>query len=238
MPGADIRIREVTRGDDPAIEAFGALQNRAYFEPDMLIPPEYLGRMLAWSDSGRRNLMLVAERAGEVVVGTVFHSLGSAGTGFSSFMATAPEVRGQGVARLLHEARFAALDRAAGHQVPGVFIDVVAPQRLSPEELEAERAVGSDPTRRRQVFGRLGFRRVDVRYEQPVGGPGGGPVTNMDLLYCPREPMHTVPLRLVLDTMRAYWMGWLGEKRTERAVRELEERAGGREEIGLMAADS
>ncbi|WP_027480918.1 GNAT family N-acetyltransferase, partial [Deinococcus pimensis] len=205
----------------------------------MLIPASYIGRMLtSWSDASRRNFLVVAERAGEVVGGTLFHYLAAANAGFSSFMATAPEVRGQGVARLLHEERLRVLDDAAGGRVEGVFIDVVAPDRLTEEEREAERRVGSDPLRRRQVFARLGFRRVDVPYEQPTGGPDGGPVTNMDLLFCPREPAETVPLALVLDTMRAYWIGWLGEKRTERALAALADRAGHRAELPLLPADA
>jgi hypothetical protein len=28
---------------------------------------------------------------------------------------------------------------------------------------------------------------VDIRYEQPVGGPNGGPVTILDLLFCPHS---------------------------------------------------
>ena len=234
-----VTVREVLDPTDPAIVAFGALQDRTYFEPDMLIPAEYVGRMLVGSTPERRNFLVLAERSGEVVGGTLFHHLGVPNTGFSSFMATAPEVRGEGVARRLHDARFGVLDRAArelhGREVEGVFIDVVAPARLTPEEREAERAVGSDPVGRRRVFERLGFRQVDVAYEQPVGGPDGGPLRNMDLLLCPRRPADSVPLALVLGTMRAYWSGWLGARRTEQALADLAERAGHRERLELIS---
>lgn len=213
-----VTIRRVLEPADPAIAAFGGLQNRTYFEPDMLIPAAFIGRLLEWQSPERRNLLLVAEQGRQVVGGTVFHAFPQVGTGFSSYMATAPEVRGQGVARLLHDARMTALDGAVGRRVAGVFIDVVAPTRLTPAELAQEAAVGSDPMRRRAVFGHFGFRQVDIQYQQPTGGENGGPVTNMDLLYCPRDPADTIAARLVLDTMSAYWLAWLGEKRTQSAV--------------------
>ena len=152
-------------------------------------------------------------------------------------MGVARAARGQGLARQLHEARFAILDRAAHGAVSGVFIDVVNPMRLSPEELEREQTVGSNPFDRRRIFARLGFRQVDLRYEQPVGGPNGGPVTNLDLLYCPRTPAETVPTALVLATMRAYWTPWL--RGTPSAhVSELERRAEGRTELALLSPEA
>src|SRR5437763_701814 len=81
------------------------------------------------------------------------------------------------------------LSQAAGGNLRGLFIDVVNPTRMSADELAREQTVGSDPWLRRRIFGRLGFRQVDVQYEQPVGGPNGGPVTNLDLLYCPPQPV-------------------------------------------------
>jgi len=234
---SDVRVRAIGGPDDPAIHAFGELQARAYFDPDMLIPAAYVGRILTVQTAERRNFLLVAEHDGRVIGGTLFHAFPLVGTGFSSFMATAPDVRGRGVARVLHDARFRTLDDAAGGRVTGVFIDVVNPGRLTPDELARERAVGSDPVARRRVFARLGFRQVGVRYEQPVGGENGGPVTNMDLLYCPRDPAVSVPVRLVADTMRAYWRDWLGAARTEQAARALEARAGGATELSLLTPE-
>src|ERR687883_49510 len=95
--------------------------------------------------------------------------------------------------------------------IPGVFIDVVNPTRMTPHDLERERHAGSDPWQRRRIFEHLGFRQVDIRYEQPVGGPNGGPVTILDLLYCPHTPAETVPTALVVATMQAYWSPWLGK---------------------------
>ncbi len=229
-----LRIREVTDPDDPVLSAFGKLQRAIYFEPDALIPGSMLGWLLQQQSGARANFMLVAEDGDELLGGTVFHYLASAGSGFSSFMGVARAHRGQRIARRLHEARFATLDRAAGGHVAGVFIDVVNPTRLTPAELEREARVGSDPMARRRVFEHLGFRQVDIRYEQPVGGPHGGPVTNMDLLFCPRESSDTVPTELVLATMRAYWSPWLGQ-RADRHVAELEARAAGRTILALVS---
>ena len=78
-----------------------------------------------------------------------------------------------------------------------------------------------------QVFSSLGFKRVDVRYEQPVGGADGGPVTNMDLLLCPRESIDTVPTALIVAAMLEFWTPWLGRKTAQAAAKSLEARAGG-----------
>jgi hypothetical protein len=115
-----------------------------------------------------------------------------------------------------------------------VFIDVVNPTRMTARQLDRERHVGSDPYARRRVFERLGFRQVDIRYEQPVGGPDGGPVTDLDLLFCPHQPADSVPTRLVVATMRAYWTPWLGES-VDRHVAELERRARGRTDLALVS---
>jgi GNAT superfamily N-acetyltransferase len=232
-----ILIRPVTSAEDPAIVAFGALQERAYADPDLLIPPEVLPDMLARQTRERRNLMLVAEQDGTVVGGTVFHYFRGTNTGFSSFLAVAPELRGQGLARRIHEARFAALDEAAVPQAPvhGLFIDVVAPERLSQEELARERAFGLDPMDRRRIFQRLGFRKVDVAYYQPPDGYGGEMVTTMDLLYCPREPADWVTTDLVVGTMHAYWTPWLGRKAAGTHGAELRRRCGG-ERVALLSA--
>jgi len=111
----------------------------------------------------------------------------------------------------------------------------VNPSRMSRRELERERGAGSDPWDRRRTFARLGFGQVDIRYEQPVGGPNGGPVTVLDLLYCPHEPADSVPTSLVVATMQAYWSPWLGKAAAGRHARELQSRAGGRTMLALIS---
>lgn len=232
---AVISIREVTDPDDPGLKAFGKLQRAVYFEPDALIPGEWLGRMLEFGSEERHNFVLLAESDSTVVGGTVFHYLAEPNSGFSSFMGVALEARGQGVARQLHDARWSVL-RGQG-PVEGVFIDVVNPTRLSEKELAREKAVGSDPWIRRRVFAHLGFRQVDIRYEQPVGGPNGGPVTNLDLLVCPPVPAETVPTDLVVNTMLAYWQPWLGDQRARRHANELRRRANHSDHVRLVSPE-
>lgn len=234
----DLRYRLITDPRDPAIWAFGRLQEASFPEPDLLIPPSAFPRMIASRSGARRNFLLVAEAEGALIGGAIFHYLPEPGSAFSSFLAVDRAHRGQGVARGLHEARFRALDEAAGEQgsVPGVFIDVVAPERLSRAELDRERAVGADPVERRRVFQRLGFRKVDVAYCQPPDEAGGSPITNMDLLFCPRSPAERVETELVVGTMRAYWRPWLGERAAQISAAELERRCGG-PNVALLDAD-
>jgi GNAT superfamily N-acetyltransferase len=231
----EVVIREVRDPADPAIAAFGRMQRAAYFAPETLIPAQYIPTMLEHETAARHDFLIVAEVAGRLVGGTLFHWLVAPGVGFSSFMGVDRDMRGHGIARLMHEERFRVLDRAAGGRAPGVFIDVVNPARLSTEDLERERSVGSDPWVRRRIFAHLGFGQVDIRYEQPVGGPHGGPVTTLDLLYCPRDPADSVATALVVETMRAYWSPWLGATEAGRHARELESRADGRESLALIS---
>jgi GNAT superfamily N-acetyltransferase len=227
-------IREVTDPDDAAIDGFGRMQNAAYFAPETLIPSQYIPRLLAAQTGARHNFLVVAEMESHVVGGALFHWLADAGSGFSSFLGVARDARRQGIARQLHEERLRILDRASGGRVAGVFIDVVNPTRLSEAELQRERNAGSDPWDRRRAFEALGFKQVDIRYEQPVGGPGGGPVTILDLLFYPHEPADSVPTRLVVATMRAYWSSWLRDA-AERHARELEARANGATRLALIS---
>ena len=229
-----VRVREVSDPSDPAIEGFGRMQTAAYFAPETLIPASYVPRMLGGDTGTRRNFLIVAEFDDRVVGGALFHWLAEAGSGFSSFLGVERALRGQGVARALHAERFRVLDRAAGGHAPGVFIDVVNPTRMSARELERERSVGSDPWDRRHAFEKLGFGQVDIRYEQPVGGPDGGPVTSLDLLYCPHEPAERVATSLVVATMRAYWSPWLGRDAARHAA-VLESRANGAEWLALLS---
>ena len=228
------RVREVTDPNDAAIAGFGRMQTAAYFAPETLIPASYVPRMLEGETGARRNFLVVAESDDHVVGGALFHWLADAGSGFSSFLGVERSWRGKGVARALHQERFRILDRAAGGHAVGVFIDVVNPTRLSIEDLARERQAGSDPWDRRRAFERLGFCQVDIRYEQPVGGPNGGPVTILDLLYCPHEPAETVATALVVATMRAYWSPWLGRDAARHAGT-LESRANGAAWLALLS---
>ncbi|TSA87948.1 GNAT family N-acetyltransferase [Deinococcus detaillensis] len=233
-----LSVRRVTDPHDPALEAFGRIQEAAYYQPEMLIPAEYFGPMIAQppQTSQRQNIILVAEQGGEVVGGTLFHLL-SSGAGFSSFMGVAQSAWGTGAARALHQARMQIIGEAGA---AGVFADAVHRQALSAEDLAAEARVGSDPTLRRVKLGALGFFTVDIPYWQPVGGPEGGPLKDLDLMYCPLETSETVSLRLVTDTMQAYWQGWLGADRAAKEAGALAQRTGqnptGQSSVALLSA--
>lgn len=225
-------VRRVTDPSDSALHAFGQIQEASYYAPDMLIPPEVFPNLLAEGRDGREDRILVAEdAAGKVVGGTVYSLL--SGAGFTSFTGVARSVRGQGVGRLLQNATLAGV-RAAG--LAGLFADSVHPSRQSEADRAAESRMGTDPVARRALAHALGFRTVDLPYWQPVGGENGGPLTDLDLLYCPLTPAGTVPLALVTRTMQDYWRGWLGPERAAQEAQALAERAGHAPEVGLLPA--
>ncbi|BDP40557.1 N-acetyltransferase [Deinococcus aetherius] len=230
---ASVTVRRVTTPHDPALEAFGHIQEESYYAPDMLIPPGAFPHLVGGRGRGpRRDRILVAEDAsGRVLGGTVYHLLPEAG--FSSFVAVAREARGRGISRALHEAR---LEDVRAHGLAGLFADSVYAGRQDPGDREAEARVGTDPLTRRRALNALGYRTVDAPYWQPVGGPDGGPLTDLDLIYNPLDGGNTVPTELVTGTLRAYWDGWLGKARAEREAAALAERAGNPATLALLPA--
>ncbi len=237
-----VTTRLITDPEDPAIAAFGRVQNSSYSEPENLIPVSFLPRMIQWRDASRSNFLLVAEEDGVVLGGSVFHFMTAPNAGFSSFMGVSREARGRGIARALHESRFHVLDDAARTlgkpAVDGVFIDVLNPERMSAHEFDLEQSVGSDPFTRLKIFSKFGFRRVDIAYQQPTGGPNGGPITNLNLLYCPHPGTDatSVPLEKVLETLRAYWSAWLDEDRINAALERLRKLSPG-SDVPLVRAE-
>ncbi|WP_278911943.1 GNAT family N-acetyltransferase [Deinococcus wulumuqiensis] len=226
-----VTVRRVTDPHDPALAAFGRIQEASYYAPEMLIPPAAFSRLVAGTPGGRNDRILVAERSGEVVGGTLYSLLPTAG--FNSFMGVSHAARGQGAGRALHAASLEDL-RAAG--MSGMFADSVHASRQSAAEREAEARSGSDPLVRRRQLHALGLRTVDLPYWQPVGGEDGGPLKDLDLLYCPLDGGDTVPLGLVTRTLEAYWRGWLGPQRARAEAEALSERAGNVEQVALLPA--
>ncbi|WP_034385835.1 GNAT family N-acetyltransferase [Deinococcus sp. YIM 77859] len=218
-----VTVRRVTDPHDPALAAFGRIQQDSYYAPDMLIPPAAFPYLVAGGGRGpREDRILVAEDAGgRVLGGTVYHLLPEAG--FSSFLAVTREARGQGLSRALHQAR---LEEVRARGLAGLFADSVFPGRQSAADRAAEARTGMDPLARRRALHALGYRTVDVPYWQPVGGPDGGPLTDLDLLYHPLSGADTVPTALVAGTLRAYWTAWLGPQRAQREAEALAKRAG------------
>ncbi len=229
-------LRHVTDPDDPAIAAFGRVQEASYYAPEMLIPPEVFGQLVTRRSPEREDRLLVAQtQGGDVLGGTLYALLPLPGelrgAGFNSFMAVTRAARGLGVGRALHAETLRAV-REAG--LAGLFADSVHPSRQSAEDRAAEAATGVDPAGRRAALHALGLRTVDIPYWQPVGGPDGGPLTDLDLLYQPARPSQTVPLALVTGILRAYWTGWLGQERAQAEARALAERAGNVENVPLL----
>ncbi|WP_291426374.1 GNAT family N-acetyltransferase [Deinococcus sp.] len=226
-----IIVRRITDPADPALAAFGRIQESSYYAPEMLISPAYFPRLLN-GGTGRDDRILVAESgAGDVLGGTIYSLLSAAG--FNSFMGVSREARGRGVGRALQAASVDELRRAG---MPGMFADSVYAARQNAAERAGETRVGTEPHERRMVLGALGFLTVDLPYWQPVGGENGGPLTNLDLLYCPLEPAQTVPLALVTATVQDYWRGWLGPERAAAEAGALAERAGNVPEQRLLPA--
>lgn len=230
-------LRHVTDPRDPAIPAFGRVQEASYYAPDMLIPPEVFGHLVTRRSPEREDRLLVAQTPeGEVLGGTLYALLplpgGLRGAGFNSFMAVTRAARGLGVGRALHDETLRVV-RDAG--LAGMFADSVHPSRQNEEDRAAEAATGVDPAGRRAALHALGLRTVDIPYWQPVGGPDGGPLTDLDLLFQPARPAQTVPLALVTGTLRAYWSGWLGAGRAQAEAQALADRAGHAERIRLLA---
>lgn len=227
-----VHVRRVTDPHDPALAAFGRIQEESYYAPDMLIPPSAFPHLVAGGGRGpREDRLLVAEDAGgRVLGGTVYHLLPEAG--FSSFLAVAREARGRGISRALHQAR---LEDVRARGLAGLFADSVFPERQDAADREAEARTGMDPLARRRALHALGYRTVDVPYWQPVGGPDGGPLTDLDLLYHPLSGANTVPTALVTGTLHAYWTAWLGRERARREAEALAQRAG-RDTLALLPA--
>jgi hypothetical protein len=98
--------------------------------------------------------------------------------------------------------------------------------RQAAGDRDAEARTGTDPVARRRALHALGYRTVDAPYWQPVGGPDGGPLTDLDLLFHPLDGAETVPTALVTGTLRAYWGAWLGQSRARREAEALAGRAG------------
>ena len=233
-------LRHVTDPDDPAIAAFGRVQEASYYAPEMLIPPEVFAQLITRRSPEREDRLLVAQtQGGDVLGGTLYALLplpGSLrGAGFNSFMAVTRAARGLGVGRALHAETLRAV-REAG--LAGLFADSVHPSRQNEEDRAAEAATGVDPAGRRAALHALGLRTVDLPYWQPVGGPDGGPLTDLDLLYQPAHPAQTVPLALVTGILCAYWTGWLGADRAQAEAQALADRAGHVQDVSLLPGTS
>lgn len=116
-----------------------------------------------------------------------------------SYIAVAPDMRGQGVARWLLDiqaARIASGAVSGGQPVAAVYAEIHDPERIDAQDDVL------DPHVRVDIMARLGARRLPVEYVQPALGPGRQPSHDLWLLVFP-ELAAARPASAV-ETLRAF----------------------------------
>jgi len=213
-----IAIRRVHDPDDRALAELSSLLHAAFADPDTVLELDrmqaFLSQPLGQPD--RHFRVVVAEEGGIVVGGTVFSYVPATHCGFSEYLVARKERHGQGIGRLLFDARHAVLNELAREygqtSCRGLFIEADNPQR-TPLDLQArERETAMDAVTRLRVFAHLGFLRVEVDYVQPPLGPGKQPVSFLDLLFAPWDERvrqeERVPAAWVSETLCPIWESW------------------------------
>jgi GNAT superfamily N-acetyltransferase len=214
----EIEVRRVTVPTDPALAELSRLMYALFADPDVVLPLERLQAFVAEAPgtTGRIFTVLVAEEAGGLLGGTVFSYVAATGCGFSEYLVLRRDRHGQGIGRLLVDARRARLDdqaRQSGHTAcKALFIEADNPDR-TPAALQArERETAMESRARLRLFAHLGFFRVDMAYVQPPLDAGQQPVTYLDLLCAPWDAhvLHDlqIPARWVYDTVGPIWDNW------------------------------
>lgn len=215
QPG--IAVRRVHDPEDRALAELAGLLHAAFADPDTVLELDRMQGFLAEARPDRRFGVVVAEaESGGVVGGTVFSYVPARNCGFSEYLVVRKERHGQGIGRLLFDARRAVLNelaRTAGQtSCNGLFIEADSPERTPLDLLARERETAMDALTRLQVFAHLGFRRVEIDYVQPPLGPGKQPVSYLDLLFAQwdegvRQAGH-VPAAWVTETLCPIWESW------------------------------
>lgn len=228
-----VRIVRVADPDDPRLMNVSRLLSTVFVDPNTILGPDRLGAFLAShaSTSGRTLYVLAAvdeQRAadgpGGLLGATIFSYVPRSNCGFSEYILSHPAARGQGIGRLLFDARKAHLDaaaRQAGHAAcNGLFIEAENPERTPAALLEAERETALDARLRLRLFAHLGFARVDVAYVQPPLGPGKQAVGYLDLLFAAWVgSAAAIPAAWVADTVLPIWRAWAPGHRLPRLPR-------------------
>lgn len=70
-----LEIVRITDWNDPRIDLFGELQEKAYFDSDMLIPMWVIKQTMLNPSPHRNDVLLIAEEDGKLLGGTLFHYL-------------------------------------------------------------------------------------------------------------------------------------------------------------------
>jgi GNAT superfamily N-acetyltransferase len=209
-------VRRVRDPDDPALLELSRLLQGTFADPDTVLELDRIQAFLAEREERpvRQFCVVVAEEAGRVIGGSVFSYVASSNCGFSEYLVVSKNRRGHGLGRRLFDARRTVLDELArknGHaECRGLFIEADNPERTPPELQAIERETALDTRVRLQIFGHLGFRRVNIDYVQPPLGPGKQPVSYLDLLFAPWDEASPakVPAEWVGETLCAIWGSW------------------------------
>ncbi|MDQ6675143.1 MAG: GNAT family N-acetyltransferase [Chloroflexota bacterium] len=218
MSGGATRLRRLEDPDDPGLAELSGLLHAAFADPDTVLELDRMQAFLARAGAAtdRHFCVVVAEEAGVLVGGTVFSYVPATNCGFSEYLVARKERHGQGIGRLLFEARRALLNQRANDSgqpsCSGLFIEADNPQRTPLDLQIRERVTAMDAVTRLRLFAHLGFLRVDLEYVQPALGPGKSPVRYLDLLFAPWDEhirqQARVPGVWVTETLCPIWKSW------------------------------
>jgi hypothetical protein len=217
-----IAVRRVRDPEDRALAELSSLLHAAFADPNTVLELDRMQAFLAQPlprQPDRHFCVVVAEEGSVVAGGTVFSYVPATHCGFSEYLVARKERHGQGLGRLLFDARQAVLNELARESgqtsCRGLFIEADNPQRTPPDLQARERETAMDAVTRLQVFAHLGFLRVEVDYVQPPLGPGKQPVAYLDLLFAPWDERvrqeARVPAAWVSDTLCPIWASWAPE---------------------------
>jgi GNAT superfamily N-acetyltransferase len=211
-----VNLKSVVDPFDPDLAALSRLMDMTFADPNIVLGLDRMQEFLSANrpDGPRRFCVLVAKDAEQVVGGCVFSHVASSNCGFSEYMLTDRSLRGQGIGRLLFDARKTILDAEAARlglgACNGVFIEVEHPDRSPADFAVAERETALEGWERLRIFDHLGFRRVEVPYVQPPLAEDKHPIEYLDLLFASWNPSTSehIPAAWVLDTVDAIWTAW------------------------------
>lgn len=213
-----IALRQLVEPEDEALAQLSGLLHAVFPDPDTVLGLDRLRAFLAQprGQPGRDFCVVVAVENGLVVGGTIFSYVPATNCGFSEYLVVRKERHGQGIGRLLFDARQAALNTLAREfglaMCSGLFIEADSPERTPPQLQARERETATDAATRLEVFAHLGFLRVDLAYVQPPLGPGKHPVRYLDLLFARWDAgvldQAHVPAAWVIETLCPIWQSW------------------------------
>ena len=212
-----MHLTSVSDPDSPRLVEVAHLLQAVFADPNTVLGLDRLREFLAANAVVPERSFHVHAALGsddQVVGATVFSYVPRSNCGFSEYIVSRPDVRGQGIGRRLFDARKRQLDeaaRAAGHAgCHGLFIEADSPERTPAALLEAERETGLDARERLRLFAHLGFLRVDVEYVQPPLGPGKQAVPYLDLLFAPwrENAFAEIPSNWMVETVTPIWAAW------------------------------